>query len=322
MRDGKNYIKFRNIQDRFYYYWEHELIDDMDLACFETDPSRVPTNAHGSPLDKLFKFRVDDSYDVPTNNKVDVTTINFNRLQHKYDKNVTSVMHQLLLSTSQQVAALMAQAIWRGKVTRRAVNKPDYFKKRANEALLNKKKGMGDGATAMVVVKKFLRSAIARRRVKKAKEERKKLLLQQGKKDDTEEDVYEVEFKVEDKLGFKLRAAGPRNIEKAMSLKLIKSEEEGSTLPEVNIVDNGGYAERMTVAPGDLLLEVNGKHTKLSKLKKTISKAKEGGSASGGKITMKLMRGAVIRAGIDVTKSGVTKEELKGAKSSGVVDAG
>ena len=64
----------------------------------------------------------------------------------------------------------------------------------------------------------------------------------------------------------------------------------------------------MTVAPGDLLLEVGGRPTKLKKLKKAVEKAKED-AGGGGVLMFKFMRGARIRAG---AKTKVKKSELKG----------
>jgi C-terminal processing protease CtpA/Prc len=157
-----------------------------------------------------------------------------------------------------------------------------------------------------LVIKRLIRNAIARRRAKKAREERKKALLAEGKKDDTEDKVFDVVLDLKQGgLGLVVRAAGKENAKKAKELGLVESEEDALLLPEVNTVKEGGNAEKSTIAPGDLFLEVNGKRTKLKKLKKAIEKAK--GPLEGGLLKLKVMRGESIKAG---TSTVVDKKEL------------
>lgn len=64
-------------------------------------------------------------------------------------------------------------------------------------------------------------------------------------------------------------------------------------LPEVSVVNNDSYAEKETVAPGDVILSINGKVVEKNKLKKFVKKARDGGA----KVTFLFMRGERIRVG-------------------------
>ena len=319
LRENKHDVVTKQLMERWEYFYEKDLVGDMDLGVFEQDRSsegearREEARREGSRLDKLFRFR-DKDHKLPVNDALG-SSRRLDLLSYKYDLGVTECVGALLESAEKRSAATQVQALLRGKNARRVVASPNFFKRRVAESAARKKKQklLVDAVNSTLVVHKFLRDAVARRRAKKAKEARKKELESEGKADDTADDVFEVEFVVLSKdssLGFKCRAAGEENLERAKKLGLLgKKEIDG--LPEVSIVEDGGKAEKMTVAPGDLLLEVGGKPTKLKKLKKAVEKAKaskeDGGG--GGVIKVKFMRGARIRAG---AKTKVEKSELKG----------
>ena len=330
MRGNRTDILSSELMDRMAYYLEKDLVGDMILDVWrEEDEVRGGYGVRGR-LEMLFKFK-DDDYSLSENERA-ATSPRLDELEGRYNEEVVGCIRSLMESVVKVVAAVKVQALLRGKNTRRMVaDKGSAFWEKRRAAGMGKESpagkvaggGVAGAGMGLLVIQKFLRSAVARRRVKKAKESRLKKLEMEGKADDTEEVVIEVEFDVgrlaEGGLGFKCRAAFEENVALAIERGLVESQEEGMELAEVNTVGEGGYAEEMCVAPGDLLLEIAGKTVKFKKLRKSVEKAKSNG-LNNGIVKMKFMRGVRVKAGV---AGKVDKGDLpvgwKGEKG-GVVD--
>ena len=208
-------------------------------------------------------------------------------MKKDYDEQVVGRVEYLLMMVQENCAATTIQGSWRGKSARI---------KRATNASASELK-------ARLMLQRMMRGAIARRRVRKAKAERKLDRKKKGLADDTENKVYEVDFVMgEGSLGFSLRACSEEHLIEAKKEGLLGNPDKFSMekpLPEVAKVNEGSKAEKETIAPGDLILEVNGKTLTLKQLKKAIKKAKEDGGGAG--IKLKFMRGLKIIVGAGVS---------------------
>ena len=292
LRANRNFILTSQLMERFKYYRGKGLIPEIDARAFISEADRGETasgkDARAPKLPMLFNFHDEDHVLPVVNFTPSGQVINneesprFNELKKNYDPEVVDRMEYLLMMIQENGAATIIQGSWRGKSVR-----------------VQKARPKRDGqAKAMLLLQRMMRGAIARRRVRMAKEERAAELKRKGLKDDTKNKTYEVDFRGDEgSLGFSLRVCSEEHLMEAKKENLLGDKYSmEKPLPEVAGVKEGSKAEKETVAPGDLILEVNGKTLTLKQLKKAIKKAKaeKGGI---GAIKFKFMRGLKISVG-------------------------
>jgi hypothetical protein len=262
MRRNKDNILTSQLIDRFEYYRGKGLIPDIDVTLWGCDQPRV------KKLPLLFNFK-DENFKPVEIDMYQKESPRLDELKGGYDEAIGETMEKLLDDVQSRI-------------------------KSEATALSGQMK-------AKMLLRRMMKGAIARRRVRKAKEARRKELLEKGLKDDTKDKVYTVVFEGGGSLGFVCRDNSEENLEKAKELGLFDGVKGGdkvkkgdiTKLPEVSVVNEDSYAEKETVAPGDLVLAINGKVVEKKKLKKFVTKARQGGS----KVTFLFMRGLKIRVG-------------------------
>ena len=286
LRQHRNGIYTTDLMERFKYYKGKGLIPDINAKIFDTEKdaaidlldhaSDVPRNVK---LPLLFNFK-DEHYKHEDFSK--------NRNKSKYNREIVKAIDEMIQGIEMTAGATKVQSLFRGKSNRRMVE--------------DRKVSSASQLRARMLLQRLMRGAIARRRVKKAKEARRRTLMAEGKEDDTKNKTYSVVFKGEEGLGFTVRGCSSENLDIATQLNLLSSlkgyekamsNKEPLKLPEVSSVKENSYAESETIAPGDLILGINGKICELKKLKKKVHGAREGGKA----VNFLFMRGARVRVG-------------------------
>ncbi|GMH72926.1 hypothetical protein TrST_g2512 [Triparma strigata] len=304
LRQNRNHILTSQLMERFKYYREKGLIPSIDASTFVDDEKRGVNDGEvmGSPrtqsskLPLLFNFH-DKDYKLPeitpSGDLINrAESPRFNKLMDKYDPEIVERMGYLLMMVQENSAATNIQSLYRGKSIRLQFKEGTYWQNKTKAEEMKAKNAAV--AKASLLLRRMMKGAIARRRVRKVKAERAAELKRKGLRDDTKDKAYEVVFEGEGSLGFTLRACSEENLEEAKKNGLVPGKVTmEKPLPEVSTVKEDSKAEKETIAPGDLLLSINGEVCTLKKLKKTVKKAREGGA----KATFKFMRGLFVKVG-------------------------
>lgn len=127
---------------RFAYYYEKDLVGEMDLTVFEDERENMEP-APSSRLSALFKFS-DKNHRLPERDGMfSNASPRLDELRAMHDKDVVGAITDLLSSVERKVAATKVQALRRGQNARRMVKDPEYLKRLE---MAKAKGGAGAGA--------------------------------------------------------------------------------------------------------------------------------------------------------------------------------